>query len=883
MEWKAQMSNRARRYYNAVGSIGFAACVVFFAGPADSAETASTVKLKARMFAPAADLGSLGRIAENGSRHVYVQLSVAYTPSMRSDLRARGVHLLRYVPDHTWIASVTPEAAVDPMVRSSLRWAEEIDPYDKMPARFAEGDFGSWAVTPDGRIELNVRLHDDLGAASSAPLLAEVEARIGAIGAEVLRPLPIFPGFTVRAFETDLPAIAALDAVLWMSEIPPVPETENDGTRARVRANDAQDAPYHLSGQGVVVAVNDGGQVAPHEDFDARLLIAESDVGITSHGTHVAGTLAGSGVMCLSEGGSDRQWRGIAPEATIVSYDYYDDIVQEMMDGILPYDLDVHNNSWGYGVSSVNCATLGDYDFISPDLDSLVLGAAGKKVSIIFSGGNERDDGDCPLIGGGYGSVNPPKAAKNIIAVGATESDTDGMTDFSSWGPVDDGRLKPDLTAPGCEVGGEGYIHSTLPDPFVYGGNSWCGTSMAAPVVSGAIALMLQERAALGDTTDVEPSLMKAVLASTAIDLGNPGPDYAFGHGRVDIKRAVDAIGGDTPYVFDVGHGESYEFPFNIPPGLMDLRVVLAWDDPDASPGSSPALINDIDLVLIDPSSNVVYPWVLSPSDPAANATRGIDTLNNIEHVATNGPAGGAWIARITGTNVPEGPQRVSLAGLDVTPPAAPDSFAVADTASTSVSFTWIDDRPVDFRGTVLVRSEGGIFWPGPTNGQNFYEGQSISPFETVVYVGTEDRSTTPFVDDQVLPNTPYIYRAYSFDDWRVYSPVATVEVTTPGPTDVASSDGSSLFALHPARPNPALGSASISFSIPESGAVELTIFDPAGRRVRQLVSATLSAGTHVRKWDGRDDRGHLLASGMYFYELRAGEQRATLSISWIR
>ena len=184
------------------------------------------------------------------------------------------------------------------------------------------------------------------------------------------------------------------------------------------------------------------------------------------------------------------------------------------------------------------------YDkFNQPRLRGRPIGqriSVGKKIIQIWSAGNNRPS-NCDS--GSYDCIGFPGTAKNVITVGATNSDNDTMTSFSSWGPTNDGRLKPEVSAPGCEAGGEGFIKSTLPGD-IYGSSIFCGTSMAAPAVSGTIALMLEEFAS--KTIEPWPSTIKAILIHTAKDLGNIGPDYSFGYGRINAKAAVDLIRKDA-------------------------------------------------------------------------------------------------------------------------------------------------------------------------------------------------------------------------------------------------------------------------------------------------------------------------------------------------
>ena len=843
--------------------------------PAAVLAAGSTVQLKSRTFVPQPSVSILDTETaprEGEGRYLLIQLADPGVPN-RSDLQEQGIALLQYIPDGTWIARLDLQAWSQADARSALRWIGRLEPRDKVPARIADGRVGEWAFEPDGRIRLRVRGH--AGVASAA--LGE---RLEAMGAELIRPLPIGAGWLVRAEESAISDIAELEWVLWISEDLPEAGPDNDGTRARVHADEVQGPPFDLTGVGVVVGMMDGGPLAPHPDFAGRVTNIDGTTPL-AHATHVAGTLGGTGVFSEERGGSAFQWRGIAPDVSIITWDYYGTVIQDFIDSISLYGVDLHHNSWGFGVNSQNCEILGDYDFLAPDLDSLVVGAAGRRIPIIFSAGNERDDGDCPLLEGGYGCLNPPKAAKNLLVVGATNSDDDTMTEFSSWGPTDDGRLKPDVCAPGCEAGGEGYIKSTLPTD-IYGAPGWCGTSFSAPVGSGAIAILHQAWDSTFVGTEPEPSFFRAILAATAVDLGNPGPDFAFGHGRIDIKKAAESLLGDTPFTDLVAQDDVVEHTFSVAPGTSSIRVVLAWDDPPAAPVSDPALVNDLDLVLVSPSETIYEPWILDPAFPGLDAVRGIDTRNNMEQVSVSLPQAGEWRARIVGTNVPQGPQIASLVGVDAFGPSGVADLELVDAAENSVSFAWKDDRVFDYEGTLVARSTEEIPWT-PARGHGYLEGQSPLPGVTVVYSRATDHSVDPWTDAGLVADSDYYYSFHSYDDARNYSSAVTIQARTDSPSGISGAPGGPALSLSAPRPNPASASAEIRFALPRASAVELRLFDPSGRRVARLVDSSLGPGHHQVVWDGTDDSGNPVGSGLFFLELRVGDERLTQRLNWTR
>jgi subtilisin family serine protease len=861
-----------------LGSVHLLILIAFYFGGAQAAEL-STVRLKDRTFTPQPGFSALDESPDlPGARRFLVQLGRKPDAQLRAQLEACGVHLVRYIPKNTWIATFTAAARIDPQVRRRLRWVGKLTAEDKMPARLARGEIGPWAVEPDGRVRVRIRFHDDVDVASA-------EAQLRALGVEPTARLAVLPGVTATVAEPQIRLIAGLDPVLWVDEDLPPPLTENDGTRAAIRVNSLQSAPYGLSGAGINVGITDGGHVDDtHDDFAGRIVIVDGSSALSYHATHVAGTLAGSGVLSTTHGGTYLQWRGMAPAAQLYSWDFVGDVTAEIAAGIQTYDLDVDNDSWGLGVNGTNCYLYGDYEELSAEFDALVAGAAGKPISIVFSAGNERDDGDCPLLGDGYGCLNPPKAAKNLLVVGATYSDTDGMTDFSSWGPCDDGRLKPDVTAPGCEEGGEGYIHSTLPVDD-YGGPLYCGTSMAAPAATGTLALLYELYFETYGETPPPPSLMRALLISTAKDLGNVGPDYAFGAGRIDAKAAADVLLCDSPYVFTVADSSVQEFPFEVPTDAGALRVVLDWDDPDAAPNANPALINDLDLVLIDPDQTEHFPWVLDPAQPWLPAATGVDTLNNVEHVQVDDPIPGSWIARVTGTNVPTGEQIASLVGLDQNPPSVPGNFDARNPTATTIELRWVPAPQADREGTLIVSSQDPITWT-PVTGMRYRVGSILQQGVHVVFSGKVAFSSGSVIDSLLTPGTKYYYAARSFDDMLNYSEAATDSATTMAAASIertASAEPPVRLVLGAAHPNPADGSTTIDFAVPQPERVAVRIFDPSGRLVRTLVDEEVGAGDYRVAWDGRDEARRRVAAGVYFYELRAGGQRIARRLSWVR
>ncbi|NOT01869.1 MAG: S8 family serine peptidase, partial [Phycisphaerales bacterium] len=362
------------------------------------------------------------------------------------------------------------------------------------------------------------------------------------------------------------------------------------------------------------------------------------------------------------------------------------DIESDYAEAIHLHGADIANNSIGTNVCGnlLGCDITGDYGVTSMVIDAIVAGALGDPYRIVWANGNERGCGNCCLVSpGGYHSTAPPAGAKNHITVGALNSNDDSVTAFTSWGPTDDGRLKPDISAPGCQTDDDVGVTSCS---STGGYRRFCGTSMATPTVTGLAALLLQDyRLHYPGQRDPRNSTLKVLLAHTAVDLGNPGPDYQSGFGSVRIVPAIDAMRIGAFLEAAVGQNQTHVVNVFISNQDAELRATLAWDDPFAAPNVDGSLVNNLDIVIHEPGSNIRhYSWTLEPARPELPAARNrADDLNNIEQVLVDDPVPGLWRIEIHGSNVPIGPQVFSLcvtpsAGRDCNGDGIPDADQIA-------------------------------------------------------------------------------------------------------------------------------------------------------------------------------------------------------------
>ncbi|MCE5315625.1 MAG: S8 family serine peptidase [Armatimonadota bacterium] len=611
---------------------------------------------------------------EMGSGHYLVLFSGPVGETERQALTDAGADVVEYVPDFAYMVRVEHAKVGDLKNVSGVEWVGLFKPEYKYSGDMSESaDKRQFVVTlfPDASADYAISKADAKKIDSSGRM-----CRVIASGSQ-------------------LAELAESSAVAWIEPYI-VPNLCNNVSSEISGIPDVR-SELSLYGSGEIVGVADAGLDTGSlstisADFSGRILntyaLRRTDdwSDLNGHGSHVVGSLLGSGALSGSDAAThtyDTSFAGVAPEAELV--------FQSIGDGgeyvFPPLDLAslfqpayddgarVHSNSWG---SAAN----GQYTTYSNEVDQFIWNH--KDFTIVFAVGNEAEDLDEDGIVD-QDSLYAPATAKNCISVGATESyrttggyqmgygtawsssypvapirldlmsdDRDGMAAFSGRGPTDDGRVKPDICAPGTNIvscRAHGSISPTAwglyNANYIYNG----GTSMSTPQVAGAAALV-REYYVNEKGTQPSAALVKATLINGAVDI-SPGqydsthkecsavPDFAQGWGRMNLE---ESLASDPPKVMEfadepsgLSTGSYREYQYSVIDTSVPLKATLVWTDYPGSVLAAKELVNDLDLTVTSPSG----------------FTSGtVDRVNNVEQVLINSPVTGIYTVRVTGYNV---------------------------------------------------------------------------------------------------------------------------------------------------------------------------------------------------------------------------------------
>jgi len=612
------------------------------------------ISLENREFEPPAEsIANLtAKAASWQNQHVLIQFDHIPTEAEKTSLRDKGINLVAYIPNYSWHTYLTT-TELSPSL--GIRTILPIEITDKISPYILENGIAERGIVDVNLAEVIVVFFSDVSEQDIKTLADKYGSATNTF----------FDTWEISLNPDDLYKLAAEDIVQWIEDIRPDKITHLNYVRYNIGADAVQSSPYNLHGNGYTAAMWDGGSAWTHTDYNSRRTVGDGSAS-EQHATLVAGIMLGDGTRSQYCGGSAYIWRGIATEATLITYDWNSPMT-EHNSAINTYHADVSQHAWGWNCCiSGHCDEFGDYDADSRTFDAIGRGIWGGEITIVASAGN---DGECTLCSAylphyPFGTVSGPiGTSKNALSVGCTHANDNSLWSESSRGPTDDGRMKPDICAPGCKT--FNGVTSTYTNNCY--SSSFCGTSFASPAVSGS-AILMYEEFNNRNSRDPLPSTIRAIFYHTAYDLGATGPDYTYGYGRIDVHAAVDLIIEDAGLGMriiedQISTSEVDEYEMNIGPGFGPLRVTLAWSDREATAGSGIKLVNNLDLELESPTHTVYHPYILDPDNPNYSPSTGIDNLNNMEQIFVTTSFEGTWILRITGTAVPWSPQTYSLIG----------------------------------------------------------------------------------------------------------------------------------------------------------------------------------------------------------------------------
>ena len=635
--------------------------------PMDVREEPYTLRLGEQSFDPLRDeielQGGWDTMRSDGPDLHLVQFAGPPRDSWLEGLRRAGLEPVQYISPFTYVVWGQPEAVERTASASKVRWTGPFVPAYRVQPQ--------WRSLDSSPVLVDILLYRgaDLEAAVS-----QLEALGGKAGGRTV----LNDVFEITSFT--LPGTAFQDAAqvpgVYSIQLEPsdgglrgelgnqVSVNNVDGTNRAYPGYLTWLAGVGLNGAGVTIANVDAGVQDDHPDLVNRLVPCTGQTcgGIASdtHGTHTAGIMAADGSSGMVDGAGFLRGLGMAPAASLVEQVYSPWYLHA--GGMLLLMAESHDN--GASISGNSWGPAGTPQGYDNDTMQVDIGVRDADAS---TPGNQPLTYVLSLMNGygGEKTQGSPDEAKNIMTVGSTKLqasngsqslDINDLSANTAHGPALDGRTIPHMVAPGC------YVDSTIPTS-AHG--TLCGTSMAAPQASGAVALFVQRYRGLSGGADPSPALIKAAFLPVAHDLaghldadGNPlgHPfDSKQGWGRMDAAAVVDpqvpVVYIDQRIVFD-GTGEEWAQSLEVADPSRPIRLMLAWTDAPGHGlgGITPAWNNDLDL-FVEADSNTYHGNDFGP-DGWSQAGGSADPMNNTEGVFLGPGAVGKFTVRVVASNI---------------------------------------------------------------------------------------------------------------------------------------------------------------------------------------------------------------------------------------
>ena len=594
---------------------------------------------------------------------VWVQFYETPSQTVQDLFKQNKVELIEYIPQKTYLAFFLKNTNIGLLRNNGVRSIVAVPGNAKISNTLKNPPYDYYAM--DGNnILVTLQFHKNVSPEYAIQQLAEQQIAVKQQykGSNII---------DLSIPNNCLEELANQSFVKWVELIvaPSTPDDTRGRSLHRSSNLDTQtSAGRNYTGLNVGVVCRDDGIVGPHIDFQGRIDNSLASGTGQTHGDGVSGIMAGAGNLNPSN-------RGMAAGSLLYVVNYQSNFLDSQTLSLINSGTAViTNSSYSNGCND-------GYTTITQTVDTQVHDIP--NLQHTFSAGNSNGNNCGYGAGSQWGNITGGhKQGKNVIATANVFFDG-SLVSSSSRGPAHDGRIKPDIAA-----NGQNQISTSENNTY----QSFGGTSGASPGIAGVSAQLYQAYSEANGNVLPPSALIKAILLNTANDAGNVGPDYKFGWGIVNGLRAAKLIEDNRFLSSSISQGGSNDHSINVPAGTKQVRFMVYWSDSPASPGANPALVNDLDLLVTDPSSNVLEPYILDPTPNPVTldlpATNGPDHLNNVEQVLINNPAAGNYNINIDGFNVPMGPQEYFVVyeiisdNVTVTYPNAGESFVPGETES---------------------------------------------------------------------------------------------------------------------------------------------------------------------------------------------------------
>ena len=569
--------------------------------------------------ASVANINSTSLFQDLKREYILVNFSDKLTSTQHQTLKAQDVSLLEYFGNQTYLVSLPKKYDYSALGQFGVGKFYKGKLSDVNVLHLAEEDIPDYSKEGD-QLVLSVQYPKDLEETDFIRLCAKN-------GVEVILSNGVNNIVHVAVSSGELDKVYHLPFLYNIETLSPPGEPEDQRGRNLHRVSSL--APPNTfesgyTGAGVNIMVRDDGEVFSHIDFAGRLNQELNANSRGSHGDGVAGIMGGAGNL-------NPDYQGMAYGSTIFAVDYYYEDPSTRLDygaafldpatniHIQNDDVRVTNSSFSNGCNrgySNIARTVDQQTFENPELMH------------VFSAGNMGFE-DCGYgAGNGWGNITGGhKQGKNVIAVANT--DFQGILEgSSSRGPALDGRIKPEIAA-------NGFNHISTDESqgyMVFG-----GTSAAAPVVAGVMAVLHEAHEDIVGSR-APAALLKTIMMNAADDRGNPGPDFQFGFGLLNARKALSVLQEGRFREGIITQDEEATISIPTPDNAKGIKIMTYWPDPEAIATESrlSALVNDIDTK-IEIGDDVFLPYVLNPFPEPDSlnqlAQPGIDRLNNMEQI----------------------------------------------------------------------------------------------------------------------------------------------------------------------------------------------------------------------------------------------------------